>query len=134
MQKNRYFVPGMLFLVIILGLSVYPAAATSSLHLVESGYSTFNSYSSSDSSGLDSLINNAVASYSADPTQFSTYTASTSLTLPTSNFTQLDESLGSMTSSSGSDLFTSGDASSVEDNWDDLFLPASTASGCGCGS
>jgi hypothetical protein len=130
-KKVRYLGIGMLSLIIIACLVIYPAAAAISFNVPGSAYARFTSIQVSGSSYATGLMSHAVAGYYANPGRFSVINAST-FSVPASTFDFLD---GSSTSSlSSADLFPSSDYSSINDGWNDLFPTPTPAYNGGCGS
>jgi hypothetical protein len=132
MQKNvRYLGIGMLSLIIIACLVIYPAAAAISFNAPGSANMRFTSIQVSGSSYAAGLMSHAVADYYANSGRFSIINVST-FSAPASAFNFMD---GSSTSSlSSADLFPSSDSSSINDGWNDLFPTPTPAYNGGCGS
>jgi hypothetical protein len=128
-KKVRYFQLGLVSLLIITFLVIFPAAATISSDNQGSAFTRFTSYKLSDPSRAAGLMGHAVLGYYANPARFTSIN-STTFSVPTSTFNAPDGS--STPGFSIPDLFPSSDYSSISQNWDDLFS-SPTPSGGSCG-
>jgi hypothetical protein len=130
-KKVRYLGIGIISLIIIACLVIFPAAAAISFNVPGSAYMRFNSIQVPGSSYAAGLTSHAVADYYANPARFLVINVST-FSAPASTFNFLD---GSSTSSlSSANLFPSSDYSSTNDGWNDLFPTPTPAYNGGCGS
>jgi hypothetical protein len=126
-KKVRYFQLGMVTLLIITCLVVFPAAAAATFHIPDS--TRFTGYKLSDSSRAAGLMSHAAASYYANPARFAS-NYSPSLSVPTSTFNLLDGS--SAPGLSTPDWLPSSDYTPFGNSWDDLFSSPIPAGGsCG---
>jgi hypothetical protein len=126
-NKVRYFQLGMVTLLIITCLVIFPGAAAAPFHIPDS--TRFTGYKLSDSSRSTDFISHAVASYHANPARFAS-NYSTTLLVPSSTFDVLDGS--SATGISSPDWLPASDYTPFSNNWDDLF-PAPIPPGGSCG-
>jgi hypothetical protein len=126
-NKVSYFQLGMVTLLIVTCLVVFPAAAAASFHIPDS--TRFAGYRLSDSTRAADLISYTITGYHAIPARFAP-NYSTTLSVPTSTFDVLDGS--SATGISSPDWLPSSNYSPFSSNWDDLFSSPIPAGGsCG---